>query len=141
MKDKVFGELQFNVGWYKNETITLWGNLYTFRIRVSSTKDELPNEKQQQAYLSFKENINKISDESFGPVNVFLQENMDEISEEYGQSLPTKLTDTLIPNQVLFFKNGKIALIFDVTWTDENVVCLLGQTIIVDYGYVIEGEV
>ena len=30
MKDKVFGEMQFNVGWCKMETISLWGNLYPF---------------------------------------------------------------------------------------------------------------
>ena len=51
MKDKVFGEMQFNVGWCKMETISLWGNLYTFKIRISTTKDEVPSEKQQQAYL------------------------------------------------------------------------------------------
>ena len=141
MNDKIFGEMQFNVGWYKIENITLWGNLYTFKIRVSATSDEFPNDKQQQAYLSFKENINEISEKSLGLVNDFLQDNISEITEEFGQPLPTKLTDVLIPNQVLFFKNGKIAVIFDVAWTDENVVLLLGQTTKVDYGYIIEGEV
>lgn len=141
MNDKIFGEMQFNVGWYKIENIALWGNLYTFKIRVSATSDEFPNDKQQQAYLSFKENINEISEKSLGLVNDFLHENISEITEEFGQPLPTKLTDVLIPNQVLFFKNGKIAVIFDVAWTDENVVLLLGQTTKVDYGYIIEGEV
>lgn len=141
MNDKIFGEMQFNVGWYKIENITLWGNLYTFKIRVSATSDEFPNDKQQQAYLWFKENINEISEKSLGLVNDFLHENISEITEEFGQPLPTKLTDVLIPNQVLFFKNGKIAVIFDVAWTDENVVLLLGQTTKVDYGYIIEGEV
>lgn len=141
MNDKIFGEMQFNVGWYKIENITLWGNLYTFKIRVSATIDEFPNDKQQQAYLSFKENINEISEKSLGLVNDFLQDNISEITEEFGQPLPTKLTDVLIPNQVLFFKSGKIAVIFDVAWTDENVVLLLGQTTKVDYGYIIEGEV
>lgn len=141
MNDKIFGEMQFNVGWYKIENITLWGNLYTFKIRVSATRDEFPNDKQQQAYLSFKENINEISEKSLGLVNDFLQDNISEITEEFGQPLPTKLTDVLIPNQVLFFKSGNIAVIFDVAWTDENVVLLLGQTTKVDYGYIIEGEV
>lgn len=141
MNDKIFGEMQFNVGWYKIENITLWGNLYTFKIRVSATIDEFPNDKQQQAYLSFKENINEISEKSLGLVNDFLQDNISEITEEFGQPLPTKLTDVLIPNQVLFFKSGKIAVIFDVAWTDENVVLLLGQTTKVDFGYIIEGEV
>lgn len=141
MKDKVFGDLQFNVGWYKKEDITLWGNRYNFKIRVSATKDELPNVKQKEAYLAFKEKINEISEKSLTPVNNFLQENIDEITDEYGQSLPSKLTDVLTPNQVLFFKSGKTAVIFDVAWTDENVVILLGQTIKVDYGYCIEGEV
>ena len=36
MKDKVFGEMQFNVGWYKMETINLWGNLYTFKEKRSA---------------------------------------------------------------------------------------------------------
>lgn len=141
MKDNVFGDLQFNVGWYKKEDITLWGKRYNFKIRVSATKDELPTLKQKEAYLTFKEKINEVSEKSLTPVNNFLQENMDEITDEYGQSLPSKLTDVLTPNQVLFLKSGKIAVIFDVAWTDENVVILIGQTIKVDYGYCIEGEV
>lgn len=141
MKDKVFGEMQFNVGWYKMETINLWGNLYTFKIRTSTTKDEMPNEKQQQAYLSFKKNLNEISEKSLSLVNDFLSKNIDEILNEFGQPIPTNLSDLLIPNQVLFFKNGKTAIIFDAAWTDENIVILLGQSIKVDYGYILEGEI
>ena len=100
----------------------------------------MPNEKQQQAYLSFKNNLKKISEVTLDSVNKFLSDNMDEILDELGQPLPTNLTDLLIPNQVLFFKNGKKAIIFDVAWTDENVVILLGQSIKVDYGYILEGE-
>ena len=141
MKDKVFGEMQFNVGWCKMETISLWGNLYTFKIRISTTKDEVPSEKQQQAYLSFKKNLNEISEKSLGLVNDFLSNNIDEILGGLGEPLPTNLTDLLIPNQVLLFKNGKTAIIFDAAWTDENVVILLGQSIKVDYGYILEGEI
>lgn len=141
MKDKVFGEMQFYVGWYKMESIVLWGNHYTFKIRVSTTKEELPNEKQQQAYISFKNNLNEISAKSIGPVNDFLSANIDDILEEFGQPLPKNLTDLLIPNQVLFFQNGKTAIIFDVAWTDENVVILIDQAIKVDYGYILEGEI
>ncbi len=141
MEDRVFGEMQFNVGWSKMETINLWGNLYTFKIRTSTTIDEVPSEKQQQSYISFKNNLNEISANTLGPVNDFLSDNIDEILDEFGHPLPTKLTDLLIPNQVLFFKNGKTAIIFDVAWTDENVVILLGQSIKVDYGYILEGEI
>ena len=141
MKDKVFGEMQFEVGWCKTEAISLWGNLYTFKIRTSTTKDDVPSEKQQQAYLSFKKNLNEISKKSLGPVNDFLSNNIDEILGELGEPLPTNLTDLLNPNQVLFFKNGKTAIIFDVAWTDENVAILLGQSIKVDYGYILEGEI
>lgn len=141
MEDKVFGEMQFNVGWCKIEAITLWGNRYYFKIRTSSAITEKPSETQQQAYLSFKENLNEISEKSLAPVNDFLSDNIDEILEEFGQPLPLALTDLLIPNQVLFFKNGKTAIIFDVAWTDENVVILLeGESIKVDYGYILEGE-
>lgn len=140
MKDNVFGEMQFNVGWCKMETIELWGNLYTFKIRTSSMVDEIPSERQQQAYLSFKNNLKEVSDKTLAPVNDFLSNNLEEILEEFGQPLPKNLTDLLIPNQVLFFKNGKVAIIFDVAWTDENVVILFGQSIKVDYGYILEGE-
>lgn len=141
MKDIVFGEMQFNIGWCKMERINLWGNIYTFKIRTSTTNDEVPNEKQQQAYISFENNLNQISKKSLGPVNDFLSNNIDEILDELGQPLPKNLSDLLIPNQVLFFKNGKTAIIFDVAWTDENVVILLGQSIKVDYGYILEGEI
>ena len=101
----------------------------------------MPNEKQQQAYLSFKKNLNEISEKSLSLVNDFLSKNIDEILNEFGQPIPTNLSDLLIPNQVLFFKNGKTAIIFDAAWTDENIVILLGQSIKVDYGYILEGEI
>lgn len=141
MIDKVFGEMQFNVGWCKQETINLWDNLYTFKIRTSSRKDELPSDIQQQAYLSFKGNLNEIGEKTHGRVIDFLNDNIDEIINELGQPLPIDLADLLIPNQILFFKNGNTAIIFDVAWTDENVAILIGESIKVDYGYILENEI
>lgn len=141
MKDKVFGEMDFQVGWYKMENIHLWGNFYTFKIRISTLKEEQPNELQQQAYLSFKKNLKEISEQSLPLMNEFLSDNLEDILEYFGQPLPNALTDLLIPNQILFFKNGKSAIIFDVAWTEDNVVILLEDKIKVDYGYIIENEI
>lgn len=141
MKDNVFGEMDFQVGWYKMENIHLWGNIYTFKIRTSTLKEERPNLLQQQAYISFKKNLKEISEQSLSLMDNFLSDNLEEILEYFGQPLPNALTDLLIPNQVLFFKNGKAAIIFDVAWTEDNVVILLEDKIKVDYGYIIENEI
>ena len=148
MKDKVFGEMQFKAGMCKkeNETITLWGNRYTFRIKTSNTKDEMPNEKQQQAYIDFKKNIDEISEKSREPVKKFLADESNFIAEMLDDvTLPQNLIDVLIPNQVRFFRNGKVAIIFDGAWTEDNVVVLLEpsepSSCKVDYDWILESEI
>lgn len=141
MNDKVFGEMQFHVGWCKTETIPLWGNRYSFMVRVSALRNELPNERQQMAYRTFKEQLETIGRETLGPVRDFLAAHTDEAVEVLGQPLPLNLTDLLRPDQVLFFQSGHTALLFDVAWTDEEVAILLGPSVRVDYGDILDGEI
>lgn len=140
MEDKVFGKMDFNVGWCTTKTIALWNNLYTLKMRTSTLYEERPNDAQRQAYLHFIENIEKISSKSLDLLLKFIEDNTEDIKDVLGTPIPTDIHELVIPKQVLFFKNGKTAIICDTTWTDENVVVLISDNIQVDFGYIIENE-
>ena len=122
MEDKVFGTLSFRFGWTKKEQIRFFDKLYDVRIRTSSLKDELPTEIQQKSYLSFEAEKNTIC-------------------EQLGIQAIENLATLLTPYEVLFFKNGKYAILFQTKWSESDM-CILcdGANLKVDEGYILEFE-
>ncbi len=141
MEDKIFGTLEFNVGWCKYETFNLWGKNQRLKIRLSSDREDKPNELQQKEYLNFKENVGAISTSTEKLVKELIVEDWDDITEQLGDDISNDIHDLVIPNQVLFFQSGKTALICESKWTDFDIVLLLGKEVTIDYGYQIEGEI
>ncbi|WP_165730985.1 hypothetical protein [Polaribacter sp. 20A6] len=141
MEDKVIGKLEFNTGWSKFENIKLWDKDYKLELRFSSNIEEQPNKLQQSEYIKFKENISEISTKSKFAFDKFIEQEKEYIKQQLGESVSLRFIDLVILNEVLFFQSGKTALLFDVEWTDEEVVLLLGNEISIDYGEQIDGEV
>ena len=140
MEDNVFGKMEFNVGWYTTKGVDLWNNHYVLKMRTSTLFEESPNGLQKQAYLHFNADIANISSKSLDLVSDFIEDNMEEIEDVLGTPIPADIHELIIPQQVLFFKNGKTAIICKATWTDENVVVLISDKMQVDFGYIIENE-
>ena len=141
MEDKIFGNLSFKFGWTKYETLNFWGKSYEVRIRTSSLKDQNPTEKQQNAYVSFKDNYLRICDEAKGMIWNFVESRKEVIFEQLGIRTISDLSLLLVPFEVLFFQNGKYAIIFSTKWSESDM-CILcdGTNIKVDEGYILEFE-
>lgn len=141
MEDKIFGSLSFKFGWTKYETLNFWDKSYKVRIRTSSLKEQKPTEKQQNAYVSFKDNYIRICDESNDMIRNFVYSHKDVIFEQLGIRTISDLSLLLKPFEVLFFQNGKYAIIFSTKWSESDM-CILcdGANIRVDEGYVLEFE-
>jgi hypothetical protein len=140
MEDNVFGKMEFNVGWYTTKSVDFWNKRYVLKMRTSTLFEECPNGSQKQAYLHFNADIANISSKSFDLVSEFIEDNIEEIEDVFGTPIPTDIHELIIPQQVLFFKNGKTAIICKAIWTDENVVVLISDKMQVDFGYIIENE-
>ena len=141
MEDKVFGTLSFRFGWTKNEQIKLCGKLYDVRIRTSSLKDELPTEVQQNSYLSFEAEKDFICEKAKELVDNFIEVRKEQIFEQLGVRYIANLATLLTPYEVLFFKNGKYAILFQTKWSEDDM-CILcdGINLKVDEGYILEFE-
>ena len=141
MEDKVFGTLSFRFGWTKNEQIKFCGKLYDVRIRTSSLKDELPTELQQNSYLSFEAEKDFICEKAKELVYNFIEVRKEQIFEQLGVRYIANLATLLTPYEVLFFKNGKYAILFQTKWSEDDM-CILcdGINLKVDEGYILEFE-
>ena len=141
MEDKVFGTLSFRFGWTKNEQIKFCGKLYDVRIRTSSLKDEFPTEVQQNSYLSFEAEKDSIYEKAKELVDNFIEVRKEQIFEQLGVRYIANLATLLTPYEVLFFKNGKYAILFQTKWSEDDM-CILCDVINlkVDEGYILEFE-
>ena len=141
MEDKVFGTLSFRFGWTKNEQIKFCGKLYDVRIRTSSLKDEFPTEVQQNSYLSFEAEKDSIYEKAKELVDNFIEVRKEQIIEQLGVHTIDSSASLLTPYEVLFFKNGKYAILFQTKWSEDDM-CILcdGINLKVDEGYLLEFE-
>lgn len=141
MEDKVFGTLSFRIGWTKNELIRFCGKIYDVRIRTSSLKNELPTEVQQNSYLSFEAEKHSICEKAKDLIDDFIEVHKEQIFEQFGVRYIANLETLLAPYEVLFFKNGKYAILFQTKWSEDDM-CILcdGASLKVDEGYILEFE-
>ena len=133
--------MSFRFGWTKNEQIKFCGKLYDVRIRTSSLKDELPTEVQQNSYLSFEAEKDFICEKAKELVDNFIEVRKEQIFEQLGVRYIANLATLLTPYEVLFFKNGKYAILFQTKWSEDDM-CILcdGINLKVDEGYILEFE-
>ncbi len=140
MNDKVFGEMIFRFGWIKTESIQLWNKTCEVRVRTSSKKDEFPTEAQQAAYIRYKQEILNLLNNAQCQVKTFICSYEEEINDSLGKFDEDNALDYISLKEVLFFKNGKYALLFDTQWSESGMAILcsadkyeIGESYIVEF--------
>lgn len=124
MEDKIFGNMSFKYGWTKNEEMSFEGNTYNVRIRTSSLKNELPTEAQQKAYLQYKANVSDVLAKASEQIDSFIGTHKEQMTDLTQPQSTEKKSFSVIPFEVLFFKNGKYAILFRAQWSDTDM-CIL----------------
>lgn len=124
MEDKIFGNLSFHYGWTKEEVLLFEGDTYTVRVRTSSLKNELPTQAQQESYLVYKANISDVLVKASGQIDTYIETHKEQLPNVAKGQLFGKNSSVLTPFEVLFFKNGKYAILFKTKWSDTDM-CIL----------------
>lgn len=138
LNNKIFGELEYNIGWTKKESIVFWENEYTVLIRISSEENQQPNNKQEQAYSIFKNNLFKLSKESYIPAQKYI-DNIDVVYSDSKKKENGILTSYVKPTEVLIFTTGDFAIICQINGVEDELIILYHNgDIKVDGGYLIE---
>jgi len=111
IKDDVFGEMNFNLGWVKYEKLCVWGELLNIRMRVSAYENEVPNALQKNAYKKLIENFDVLISKAKKELNKYLT------------AINRSLKDITI-NEILFIENGVTAILCSSNW-DSHGVCII----------------
>lgn len=128
MEDKIFGKLTFDHGWVKNETISLWGMERDVEIRTSSYPNQVPNEKQQTAYKTFKTRFSEIDEVTKVRLAQFIAKSAEDFKDAGLESILNQLNNHVVPFEILFFQDGSYAIECNADWTDEEISVLINGT-------------
>jgi hypothetical protein len=111
MIDKIFGEVTFNSGWCKNDTILLWGKEFALLVRAKSyyESDEI-TDIQREEYNDFTKN----------KANIAL-----EIEKLIVSYKGRKFIKELTPRFLIFQRQGGYALLADDKTDPDNGIAIV----------------
>jgi hypothetical protein len=111
MTDEIFGEVKFDSGWYKNESLTFCGKKYEIYICANSYREtDLITDSQRFAYKSFVDGKASVEKET----------------EALLASLKTKdFMDAFKPTGLVFEREGGYAILFDDETDPDNGVAVV----------------
>ena len=112
MFDTTFGEVSFDTGWYKNESIMYCGKQYEIYVCAKSYREtDLITDSQRTAYKAFIETKSKIENEIENMLALYKNKSF---------------LDYLQPTGLVFKRDGEYALMFDDnTDLDNGIVVVL----------------
>ena len=105
MFDRVFGNVEYNYGWCKPETIELFGVSYEVTCVASAYKNEMPSQQQRVQHEVFalkrKELLGQVED----ILKQYVQKNYADYFE--------RLKESIIPKELIFHQDGETGILFE----------------------------
>lgn len=121
IKDAVFGDMEYRHRWVKKEEIFLFGKKRTVSIVASAYSGETICDEQRQRYKEFKKNVKEISAKIPQMVFEYVEAYKTEMNVHF--DLPDgvdKVADLVEPTSVLFTRDGKVVIMCNALWDEEN---------------------
>lgn len=112
MFDKVFGDVEYDYGWCKPETIELFGIPYTITCVASAYKNEMISQQQRAQYTAFKARKAEILTQVEGIIKEYVHKEHDDYSEI--------IKESMIPKELIFHQNGETGILFECQWDLET---------------------
>ncbi len=125
MKDAVMGELIYDGGWAKTESLTLWGRQQNIKIVVSAYENEKPNEEQKAAYTRLISELDEISEKSLKELKKYMGEIHEDIKVYCGISaLPEDIYELISIDNILLLESGSFAVLCKAKWDSHGIAVL-----------------
>lgn len=112
MFDRVFGEVDYDYGWCRPETIKLFDTSYEITCVASAYKNEKISRYQRTQYSVFKEKRLEILVQTEDILRRYVQENYPVYAEN--------LKESIMPRELIFHQNGDAGILFDCEWDIET---------------------
>jgi len=125
-KDPILGEITYDYGWVKKESINIWGREVQLDITVSCFSNEDITDSQREAYTWFKSNINEI----FEKAKISLvQYCIGKSASELTNADFSNMFKYVKPQNILFSQdsdhNKKMAILFNYKLDKENGIAVI----------------
>jgi hypothetical protein len=121
VNDLVFGNMEYNHGWYKAEKINFWGEDVEVRVVASSFGKKEINQSQRDNYQFFKSTINDISRQSMEALKKYLSENARIYEIEPNADLDyARIKQLVTPGTIIFQSDGSFGILCDSPLDEEH---------------------
>lgn len=113
--DEVFGEMHYKHSWCRVESADWWnGQALMVQVTAQAYSGDEILDVQREAFSSYRKNIGEIVDRAIPML-------MDYVSSSYGcKYSKSEIMEALIPNNVLFERDGSWGVLFDASFDIEN---------------------
>lgn len=133
IKDKVFGDMEYDDSWVKREKVTILKREINLCIVAECYSDQEILELQREAYIQYNNHFEEYSNKVPEVLLNYYKENFDMISEEF--DIPEQLslenvTEDLIVKLIgvtnLYIdREGQFGWLCDCAWEEEHGLCIL----------------
>lgn len=122
--DPIFGEMFYKHGWFKNQSIFIFGKNWDIKISAKAFSQKPINETEQNAYKNFMENETKFIEIAEIQLKDYVNNNLHELSEYWIGARRvkdiTELAQMVTPKSLLFKQDGSVIMLLDCVWDVEN---------------------
>lgn len=112
MFDRIFGEVVYDYGWCKPETIELFNKSYQITCVASAYKNEMISREQRAQYKNFNEHKNDIL--------MCVEECLTKYVQSNHPDYFDTLKDCIVPKELIINQDGKSGIMFDCEWDVET---------------------
>lgn len=132
--DPIFGTMEFNYGWCKEEEIEFFGKTYSVEVLAEAEMGQPIFEEQRKLYDRFKGGIKLLSEDALSALTNFYVDNYpcvgEEMEDPFSLPEPDALTDELLvemitPKTIFFPQDDMYAVLCDCTWEPANGIAII----------------
>lgn len=115
--DTVFDKMTYKHRWFKSEILNIFGEKFSVNIVAKAFSGKPTTDEQRESYAWFKDNLSQVNATMIELAANYINENCQEFAFYWSGvrmvSSTSDLAQILIPQSVLFTKNGGILVLFD----------------------------
>lgn len=122
--NKVFGNMEYNMRWYKEENIQIFTKKWDIKVIAKAFPGDDITKEQEESYLRFKENEKIYIETIENHLKEYVNENLEDLAVYWVGARKiintVDLAKIVEPKAFLFRQDGTILFLAECEWDIEN---------------------
>ncbi len=122
--NKVFGNMEYNMRWYKEENIQIFTKKWDIKVIAKAFPGDDITKEQEESYLRFKENEKIYIETIENHLKEYVNENLEDLAVYWVGARKiintVDLAKIVEPKALLFRQDGTILFLAECEWDIEN---------------------